>query len=123
MAARAEPQATRARGERTRYVAFAVESAASPDRAAFIAAVREASEARGPGFAERVKPWLTRFDGRVGILRCAHTGKEDAIRLLESLRAVNAGGRRVEVRVRTLGTSGTIAGCLRKWVPELRENP
>ncbi len=60
-----------------------------------------------------VKPWLTVFEHNMGILRCAHWGKDAAIRLLRSIDTMGREAR--PVRVRTLGTSGTIRTAKRKF--------
>lgn len=101
---------------RARYVAFRVQAKRGLGRPAVIAAIRAAARRLGPE-AEAAKPWLTRFDGSRGILRCEHTGKEAAIAVLRAVRDVDG----LEVHVETVGTSGTIAGCVRKFLPDLED--
>lgn len=101
---------------RARYVAFRVQAPRPLTRPGLIDAIRAAVQRLGPG-AEKAKPWLTRFDGRRGILRCEHMGKEAAIEVLRAVRDVDGLG----VQVETVGTSGTIAGCVRKFLPDLED--
>ncbi len=63
-------------------------------------------------FPEGSRPWLVSFERGLGIVKCSHTEKEAVIQLLLSVQRV---GTR-EVRVRTLGTSGTIRGAREKYV-------
>ena len=54
--------------------------------------------------------YLTRFDGKKGIVRCSHVEKENTIRLLKSIDLIS----NQNVTVETLGTSGTIKALIRK---------
>jgi RNase P/RNase MRP subunit POP5 len=66
---------------------------------------------------ERIKPWLTIFEENKGILRCAHTSKQEAVELLTSIRRV--GKENMPVRIETLGTSGTIKKAKKKFLGNL----
>lgn len=88
--------------DRHRYVAFRVDAEAALDQGDLVAELRELND----------WAWAIGFDGREGILRCPHTRKEEAIELLRGLDTI--GG--VAVEVETLGTSGTIAKCRRKFL-------
>lgn len=90
---------------RHRYIAFRVEGA-EVGRAPFIEALREASQ----GLPEASRPRLVSLEKGLGLVRCPHTAKEETVRLLQAIRRV--GG--ASVRVRTLGTSGTIRAARRK---------
>ncbi len=82
---------------RKRYVAFVIEGG-SCSRKKMISAIREVfSHEEYTEF----KPWLTVFDGEMGIVRCRHLGKE---KVVEKLNSVEIGGGKVS----TLITSGTI---------------
>ena len=59
---------------------------------------------REKGVLRSVRPKLIDFDGRAGILRCAHTGKDEAIDILNSMTSVTG----ARVRVETVKTSGTL---------------
>ncbi|MFQ6128755.1 MAG: Rpp14/Pop5 family protein [Thermoplasmata archaeon] len=59
---------------------------------------------RKEGILHLIRPKLIDFDGRVGILRCAHKGKGNAIDLLNSITEI----RGAKVEVRTIKTSGTL---------------
>jgi len=54
--------------------------------------------------------FLTRFNGKKGIVRCQHTEKQDTINLLQSITEIN--GKPVEVK--TIATSGTIKSLVQK---------
>jgi len=87
---------------RKRYIVFSVatESALSHDdfERAAVSLLRE------KGALRTVRPKLIDFDGRAGILRCAHTGKDEAIGILNSMTSVTG----ARVRVETVKTSGTL---------------
>jgi len=54
--------------------------------------------------------YLVRFDGFKGILRCRHTEKENAIKLLKSIKKIDS----CPIHIKTLGTSGTIKSLIKK---------
>ncbi len=54
--------------------------------------------------------FLIRFNGYKGILRCKNTEKEDAIDLLKSIESINS----AKVKIKTVGTSGTIKSLIKK---------
>lgn len=82
---------------RQRYIAFVIRGG-STDRGGMISAIRDAFTREQ---YDRIEPWLTVFDGREGIVRVDHMGKEEAVEILNSIE-VGAGN------VETLVTSGTI---------------
>jgi RNase P/RNase MRP subunit POP5 len=53
---------------------------------------------------------LTRFDGTKGIVKCKHIEKENTINLLRSISKINSH----KIKIKTLGTSGTIKALVRK---------
>lgn len=89
---------------RKRYIAFRVEAPHTISRKEFISAIR--NNVKDKAQWERVEPWLTVFENNEGILRCIHTAKEEAVEILTSISGV--GRPNIEVKVMTLGTSGTI---------------
>jgi RNase P/RNase MRP subunit POP5 len=89
---------------RKRYIAFSVESPRDISRKEFISAIRMKAPEQDKW--EKMEPWLTVFENNKGILRCTHKGCEEAISLLNSIESI--GRERVKIKVRTLGTSGTI---------------
>lgn len=100
---------------RNRYVAFRVEGGAALSRDQVIEALREAAH----GLPEDARPWLIRWRGGEGVVRCGHRHKETVLDLLRSLRRI--GGR--EVRVETLGTSGTVRKAVRKYLGQGPPSP
>ena len=56
------------------------------------------------------KIFLTRFNGKKGIVRCKHTEKENTIKLLQSISELNG----KPVIVKTIATSGTIKSLVQK---------
>ncbi|UCG69123.1 MAG: hypothetical protein JSV09_15280 [Thermoplasmata archaeon] len=97
---------------RKRYIAFQITAPRIISRNEFISAIRE--KEKDEGNQEDVRPWLTVFENNKGILRCAHTNKEKAMRLLVSIKSI--GRDKVPVKVVTLGTSGTIKKAKRRYM-------
>lgn len=93
---------------RHRYIAFEVQGGRPPSAQEVIQALRRQART----FPREVKPWLVLMEGTRGLLRCAHTHREEAIRLLRSLETPEGLGR----PVRTLGTSGTIRKAKEKYL-------
>ena len=87
---------------RKRYIVFSVTTESAPSHDDFERAA--VSLLREKGVLRSVRPKLIDFDGRVGILRCAHTGKDEAIDVLNSMTDVMG----AKVRVETVKTSGTL---------------
>ncbi|MEF8873878.1 MAG: Rpp14/Pop5 family protein [Candidatus Thermoplasmatota archaeon] len=83
--------------DRQRYIAFIIEGG-DTDRGGMIDAIR--SEFSRKEY-EEIKPWLTVFKGDKGIIRCKHTGKEKAVKILSDMTIK-------EGKVKTITTSGTI---------------
>ena len=53
---------------------------------------------------------LIRFNGKSGIIKCAHTEKEKIIELLNSINMIG----RYHVNIQTVATSGTIKTLIKK---------
>ena len=100
---------------RRRYIVFHIETEHSEPfgRNEVIYAIKGSLRRLGLD-PEHVKPWLTVFANNYGILRCAHTAKDDAIECLRAIRTLGRG--RHAVVVHTLGTSGTIKAAKRKYL-------
>jgi ribonuclease P/MRP protein subunit POP5 len=90
------------RRPRYRYIAFRVEGPRPFGRDEVLAALH--------GLPEPV--WLVGFDHPRGLARCTHLQKAATIEALNALRSI-AG---VEVRIATLGTSGTIRRATEKYL-------
>ena len=91
---------------RKRYVAFRIQAYRAIERWEFIAALQDQAQRMDMSDEGLRRPWLTAFQDNRGILRCAHTDKEDAIKLLKKITEV--GEERMKVEVQTIKTSGTI---------------
>ena len=53
---------------------------------------------------------LIRFDGTQGIVKCNHVEKDNAIKLLKSIKNISS----KKVKIETVGTSGTIKSLIKK---------
>jgi len=83
--------------DRQRYIVFVIEGGKT-NRGGMISAIRDEFSEEEYG---EIKPWLTVFEGDRGIIRCKHTGKENAVKILNDIKV--GGGK-----VKTVITSGTI---------------
>ncbi len=97
---------------RKRYIAFRIHAPRTISRKEFIAAIRESTKDKSAW--DRIRPWLTVFEYNEGILRCAHTAKDEAIALLTGITIM--GREKMPITVETLGTSGTIKNVKRKHI-------
>jgi RNase P/RNase MRP subunit POP5 len=95
---------------RHRYVVFRVEGGEDLEMGDVIGGLREAFAS----YPQEARPWLVLWRGGKGVVRCAHVRKDDVIHVLRSIRRI--GGR--EVRVETLGTSGTVRKAVRKYIQD-----
>lgn len=87
---------------RKRYIVFSIASEEAPSMEDFGKAVVGFS--RKKGMFREIRPKLIDYDGEVGILRCVHTGRDEALDLLNSITEVGGTG----LTVRTIKTSGTL---------------
>ncbi|MCK4457967.1 MAG: hypothetical protein KAW39_09545 [Thermoplasmata archaeon] len=87
---------------RKRYIVFSVHTESELSHGDFeraaILLLRE------KGTLRTVRPKLIDFDDGAGILRCAHTGRDEAVDILNSMTNVMG----TKVRVETVKTSGTL---------------
>lgn len=97
---------------RKRYIAFQITASRTISRNELIYEIRDKEKSNE--YQEGIKPWLTVFENNEGILRCAHTKKDEAMRLLASIKSI--GREKVPVKVITLGTSGTIKRAKRRYL-------
>ncbi len=93
---------------RKRYIAFRIEGGKDLQTGEVTRALREASH----HLPKEARPWLVHLRSGVGIVGVSHLHKDTAIPLLQSIKAV--GDR--DVKVHTLGTSGTIRQAIRKYL-------
>lgn len=101
---------------RYRYIAFQVHADERPDRERMIRAIQQTADRHD---LRPIEPWLTRFNGEYGILRCLRGGEQAARRLLDAIHEVDG----TAVRVEPLSTSGTIASLQRKVLRDVRLDP
>jgi RNase P/RNase MRP subunit POP5 len=92
---------------RRRYIAFEIVSDKSIPRTDVVKMVRKTFKQKYIS----VKPWLTRYKNNKGLLRCVHTGKGEAIRILNSVKQIG----NITVEIKTVGTSGTIKAAMKKY--------
>lgn len=102
---------------RKRYIVFEISAPRTVSRSEFIYAIRDREKSNE--YQEGIKPWLTVFDNNQGILRCAHTKKDEAMKLLCSIKAI--GREKMPVKVITLGTSGTIKTAKKRYLGRGKE--
>ena len=95
---------SKAKRDKKRYIAFRIDAPRDITRKEFIAAIRQGTNDQEQW--ERMKPWLTVFEGNCGILRCFYLSRDEAIELLTSIRHI--GREKMPVSVTTLVTSGSI---------------
>jgi RNase P/RNase MRP subunit POP5 len=92
---------------RQRYIVFEIDAPRKVERWEFIKALETHASRMELDNRKEGRPWLTAFNDNRGILRCAHTDKDNAIQLLNSITEVGEDNE-LKVEVRTLKTSGTI---------------
>jgi RNase P/RNase MRP subunit POP5 len=97
---------------RRRYIAFRIVSEQAVSRRELIGAINRKARKDEKGSWQDDRPWLIKLDKNLGIIRCAHTNKDTAIKLLNSIDRV---GNNTPIKVITLGTSGTIKGVKRNF--------
>lgn len=99
--------------ERKRYIAFEILSAEKIDRSELIDELwSSTSSLLGDVGATSCNLWMLDFDGRRGILRCAHD-RTDMVRA--ALATVNR-VRGIRVGIHVLGTSGTVKNTTEKFM-------
>jgi len=104
------------RRPRYRYIAFRVDGSRPFRREEVLEALRTTTP----------RLWLVDFAGTLGLVRTTHLEKDAAIHVLNDIGSV--GGE--QVRVTTVGTSGTIRAATRKYLDpggsarrETKKNP
>lgn len=95
---------------RSRYIAFEITSEKELRTGDLITSFKKAADKYDD--AEKIRPWLIMFKKGKGIARCSHTARDECINLLQSIKSV--GG--TAVKMKTLGTSGTVRGARRKYL-------
>ncbi len=93
---------------RFRYIAFRIDGGRDLQTGEVIRALSEASQ----NHPREARPRLVHLRSGEGVVRVSHLHRDAAVPLLRSLRTV---GER-EVRVLTLGTSGTIRKAIQKYL-------
>ncbi len=92
---------------RRRYIAFEITAPRVIQKSEIIKLIRTSFG----NLAADINPWIVKYKRNKGLLRCAHTKKEAAIKLLTSIKDING----LEIEIKTLGTSGTIKCATRKY--------
>ena len=90
---------------RRRYIVFTIDAPRNIERWELIKEFQRRASQLGLDQREE-RPWLTAFQDNRGILRCCHTDKDTAIEMITGITEV--GEERLQVKIETLTTSGTI---------------
>ena len=113
--------ARKAGDPKVRYIGFRVEAPEPLPRQAMIQAIQATGRATDAVRFEAAGVWLTRFDGKRGVLRCAHPGAGFAREVLNAVMTVPVSGRAIPVTIQTVGTSGTIRALTLRDLPDLED--
>jgi ribonuclease P/MRP protein subunit POP5 len=100
-------------GRRHRYIGFIIKQSSGNvyiDKSEMINEIREQCRHVFNKDCNEMNLRLIRFDGTKGILKCSHTEKENAIKLLKSIKKISS----KKVEIETVGTSGTIKALIKK---------
>lgn len=100
-------------GRRRRYIGFAIQPSDKNmqiKRADVISEIRKHCRHLFNKNCKEMGIYLTRFDGKKGIVRCNHVEKGNTIELLISIDSISSS----KVKIKTLGASGTIKALVRK---------
>jgi RNase P/RNase MRP subunit POP5 len=104
-------------GKRHRYIGFIIKQPSEKvyiDKSEIINEIKEqCKHVFNKGYDE-MNLRLIRFDGTKGILKCSHIEKENAIKLLKSIKKISS----KKVEIETVGTSGTIKALIKKHMIE-----
>ncbi len=102
--------------ERKRYISFEVLSAEKIDRNELINEIWSSSSSLlGDVGASLCDLWVLDFDGRRGILRCAHDKTAMVRAALATINSVHG----IRVGIRVLGTSGTVKSITEKFMRQV----
>jgi len=100
-------------GRRQRYIGFRIVSSTkkSPiERSEMISEMRQQCKHLFDTDCKALGIYLTRFDGKQGVVKCNHIEKERTIELLTSFSKIASH----EIEIETVGTSGTIKSLVKK---------
>lgn len=70
-----------------------------------------------PSFDKTNTPWVIFIKQNYGLIRCQHLDKEKTIELLNGVTWI--GKRKTQVKIQTLGTTGTIQSAMKKYLDKL----
>ncbi|MBN2065581.1 MAG: Rpp14/Pop5 family protein [Candidatus Thermoplasmatota archaeon] len=100
-------------GRRQRYIGFQIniQTKQPPiDRSTMIATLRQQCRRQFNTDCKMLGIYLTKFNGKQGIVRCSHREKDRTIQMLTSISKIAS----YTVAIETLGTSGTIKSLMKK---------
>jgi len=100
-------------GGRQRYIGFVIKQFSGNnyiDRSEMVKEIREQCKNVFNRDYNEMNLRLIRFDGTKGIVKCNHVEKENAIKLLKSIKNISS----KKVKIETVGTSGTIKSLIKK---------
>jgi RNase P/RNase MRP subunit POP5 len=100
-------------GRRHRYIGFIIKQSSGDtyiDKSEMINEIKEQCKHVFKKDCNEMNVRLIRFDGKKGIIKCNHVEKENAIRLLRSIKKISS----KKIEIETVGTSGTIKALIKK---------
>ncbi|HID27845.1 MAG TPA: ribonuclease P [Methanosarcinales archaeon] len=99
--------------ERKRYIAFELISEKEINKGDLINEMfSSASSLLGDLGSSECNLWMLFFDGRYGMVKCAHTKTEETRAILATIYNIHG----VKVSIRVLGISGTVKAVIRKYL-------
>jgi RNase P/RNase MRP subunit POP5 len=113
---------------RKRYIVFQIDTGTFIDKKALIYTIKNRFRDLGSSFDDRdskksienefkafqTVPWVIYIRNNYGLVRCHHLDTERTIELLHSIRQVV--GVNQPVKIKTLGTTGTIKSARKKYL-------
>jgi RNase P/RNase MRP subunit POP5 len=100
-------------GRRHRYIGFIIKPSSENtyiDKSEMINEIRKQCRHLFNKDCNEMNIRLIRFDGKNGIVKCNHIEKENVIKLLKAIKKISS----KEIKIETVGTSGTIKALIKK---------
>ena len=100
---------------RHRYIYFIVESKGKQiniEKSEIINEIKQQCKNLFNKNCESMGIRLIIFNGKIGIVKCNHTEKENIINILRSIKKISS----YDIEIITIGTSGTIKTLIKKYI-------